>query len=148
VQRAHRFGNMAAEVLLWNICTRFNIRNSIEHLCYKSATSPSRKPLQASLKDDTTTTQRMTINIKWNANFDGRPKTYKPYCNWTATEPTLFADPTVFYFFTHRTKYFKIQTSKIGTFGFAIHTSRHTGKTKRASPAYLCKVNFIKFTPF
>jgi len=24
---------MAAEVLLWNICTRFNIRNSIELWC-------------------------------------------------------------------------------------------------------------------
>jgi hypothetical protein len=52
--------------------------------------------LQASLTDDTTTTKRTTINIKWNASFDRWP-TYRPYFNWTATEPTLIADPSVFF---------------------------------------------------
>jgi hypothetical protein len=34
---------------------KFEVRASYEHLWYKTPPSPSRKPLQASLKDDTTT---------------------------------------------------------------------------------------------
>jgi hypothetical protein len=52
----------------------------------------------------------------------------------------------VFYFFSHRTKYFEIHPTHIGTFGFALPTSRHTSKTKRANfanaPKSDLKTNF------
>jgi hypothetical protein len=44
---------MAGEVLRRNIFAIFEVRASYEHLWFKSATTPSRKTLAVSLKDDT-----------------------------------------------------------------------------------------------
>ena len=44
------FGVMAGEVLLLNFCAVTNGSASIEHLCYKAATTPSPEPLSVSVK--------------------------------------------------------------------------------------------------
>jgi hypothetical protein len=44
---------MAGEVLRRNIFAIFEVRASYEHLWFKSATTPSRKPLVASVTDKT-----------------------------------------------------------------------------------------------
>lgn len=49
---------MAGEVLLLNFCAVTNGSASIEHLCYKAATTPSPEPLPVMLKDDTATKKK------------------------------------------------------------------------------------------
>ena len=46
------------------------------------------------------TTDRPEFKIKTKTNhFDRLPKTYRPYFKGTATEPTLFTNPSVFFIF-------------------------------------------------
>jgi hypothetical protein len=53
---------MAGDVLRRNICAIFEVRASFEHLWYKSATTPSRKPLAASHKKITTDDNKFELN--------------------------------------------------------------------------------------
>ena len=124
---------MAVIVLNIKICNPLKKHSGLTVKCHEICHYSYNLPLQASLKDDTTK-QTDDQNINWNAfkNIDRWPTTYRPYCNWTASKPTLIADPMFFIFFPPH--FFKNNFSQPtnGTFGFARHTKPTLRKTKRA----------------
>jgi hypothetical protein len=108
---------MAGSVLNWTFGILINISDKLKVSASKSATSPSCKPLPASLKDDTA---RMNDRNKHKVTGQMNQQTTDPKAN-----------ASVFLFFPTAHFLKTILASRTnGTFGFARHTSRPSQNQK------------------